>query len=463
MLPDPDAETVPPPVGTAERPDDAELHFTRGNAQLCRGAMAEAEACFRQALACDPGHALALTNLGSLLRHQDRPEEALAQFRQALARRPDLAAVHNNVGSTLLALRRPQEALAPLREAVRLAPDFAEACNNLGGALLALDAAPEAEIWFRRAVRLDPGHPQARLGLALALLTCGRFREGWTEYESRWLDPACLGTVSPSAPPLWRGEALAGRSLLLQSEQGLGDTIQFLRYAPLLRAQGARVVLHLPAALQELAAPLADAVIPVGAPLPACDFACPLMSLPHRLGTELATIPATIPYLQPPPARQEAWAARLGPHRGRRIGIVVSGSSEDAEDAGRSIPAAAFLQAFADTGAELHLLQTEIRAADRPALARVRQHDAAIHDFADTAALVSLMDLVVTVDSSPAHLAGALGAPVWILLQLGADFRWLRGRTDSPWYPTARLFRQRRHDNWDGVLQEVRQEIINHK
>jgi tetratricopeptide (TPR) repeat protein len=441
----------------ALRPDDAAMHFNIGCAWLAAGDGARAEAGFRTALALRPDFGAALNNLGSALRRQGRTEEALDCYRRAVELRPDLPGVHGNLGSALLALGRAEEALAHLRTAARMDPDNAEACNNLGGVLLALDQAPEAAGWFRLAVKQDPQHAQARFGLALALLAQGRFREGWQHYDARWLDPAFTGDERAFDQPAWRGEeAVAGRTMLLHAEQGLGDTLQFVRYAPLLRARGAHVVLQVQAPLVALLAGLADTVIAREDEPPPFDLRCPLLSLPRAFGTELHNIPAEIPYLRAPPAHLALWSARLGERRRRRIGIAVSGDPAHPEDAQRSIPAAAFLAAFEGVDAELHVLQKDIRAADAPALAGAGVHDPRVGDFRDTAALTALMDLVVTVDTAPAHLAGALGVPVWVLLQHGADFRWLRERTDSPWYPSALLFRQARYGAWGPVLAQVR-------
>ncbi len=440
----------------AAKPGDPAPHFNLGCAWLAAGDPGAAEASFRAALVLGPENAAALTNLGSALRQQNRLTEALAFYRRAAELRPDLPGVLGNFGSALLALGRADAALAPLRAAARLRPDDAEACNMLGGVLLALDQAPEAAGWFRRAVRLDEQHIQARLGLALALLAQGAFREGWQAYDARWLDPGFTADERVFAQPSWGGdEPVAGRTILLHAEQGLGDTLQFVRYAPLLRERGARVVLQVQPPLMALLAGLADSVIARDAEPPPFQLHCPLLSLPRAFATELDSIPATVPYLRAPPAHLALWAARLGERRGPRIGITVSGDPDHPEDAQRSIPAAAFLGAFAGIDAELHVLQKTIRAADAPVLAALHVHDKQIEDFRDTAALVALMDLVVTVDTATAHLAGALGAPVWVLVQYGADFRWLRGRTDSPWYPSARLFRQRDYGDWDSALQAV--------
>jgi hypothetical protein len=416
-------------------------------------------------LRAEPRHAGAWNNLGHALRGLDRPAEAEESYRQAVALRPDLAGVHNNLGSALLALHQPAQALESFAEAVQLQPDYAEACNNMGGALIALDRPDEAVLWFRRALALDPDLAQARLGEAIALLTLGAFDAGWEAYEARWGDPRFQDDEPSRSQPLWRGGPLDGKRILLHAEQGLGDTIQFVRYAPLVRRLGAHVVVEVQPPLMPLLGGLADELVPqqrpAQAPSPAaaaCDLRCPLMSLPFVFRTTLETVPAEIPYVAAPAERQIAWTRALGHSKRLRVGVAFSGRADHPDDAIRSIPAARMLPPLLASGAELHVVQSELRPSDAAMLAgcgEVRIHASQLSDFADTAALVSLMDLVISVDTSVAHLAGALGRPVWILLQLAADFRWLRQREDSPWYPTARLFRQERDGEWETVLARV--------
>lgn len=456
------AEAVPHyRAARAMRPRHAPTEYNLGNALLAAGQAAEAEPHFRTALEIDPQHAGALNNLGNALRALGRAEEAAASYRAVLRLKPEFAGTHNNLGSALLALHRPAEAANCFVEALRLKPDYAEACNNLGGALLALDRPEQAIPLFRRAVALDPEQAQARFGESLALLTLGRFAEGWEAYESRWLDPRFREGVRDYGRPPWRnrpGSDVTGSTILLHAEQGLGDTIQFVRYAPLVRRMGARVMLEAQPPLLKLLRGLAERVLPDGADLPPFDEHCPLLSLPLAFRTVLTNIPASIPYLFADLDLRTAWAATLGPRERFRVGIACSGSAEHPEDALRSIPLGEMLAALALPGIELHVVQKDIREADAETLRRhpqVRVHADRLTDFAETAALLSLLDLVVSVDTSVVHLAGAMGRPVWVLLQHSADFRWLRGRDDSPWYPTARLFRQSEAGHWDGVLARV--------
>lgn len=453
------AEAVPHLEAAATlRPDHAPAHFNLANALLAAERVEAAEERFRTALRLDPGHAGAHNNLGHALRKLGRLEEAAASYQHATALRPDLAGTHNNLGAALLALHRPAEAAAVLAEALRRDPDYAEACNNLGGALLALDRPDEAIVLFRRAAALDPEQVQARFGESLALLALGRYREGWAAYESRWLDPRFREDERSYDRPLWLnapGTDLAGRTLLLHAEQGLGDTIQFLRYVPLVRRLGARVVLDVQASLLRLVAGMADAAVARDAELPAYDLHCPLLSLPLAFRTELPTIPARIPYLHAEPALQRAWQQVLGKRDRLRVGLAISGSPEHPEDALRSIPAETILPLLALPGIAWHLIQKDIRPSDMAVLHRVanlRIHAERLTDFAETAALLGELDLLLSVDTSVAHLAGALGRPVWLLVQSNADFRWLRAREDSPWYPTMRLFRQQQFRCWGPVV-----------
>ena len=443
----------------AVRPDGAELHYNLGNALLIADQAAESEGSFRAAIALRPEHAGAHNNLGNALRGQHRHAEAIEEYKAALAVRPDYFGTLNNVGSALLALHRPDEAIAWFEKALSARADYAEASNNMGGALLALDRPDEALAWFRRAVADDPNQAQARFGEAMALLVLGDFRDGWVAYESRWLDPKFREDERDYGGPPWLGaQSVAGRSVLLHAEQGLGDTIQFVRYAPLLRDRGARVILEVQPSLVSLLRDVADVVIAKGEPLPPYDLHCPFISLPLAFGSDLATIPAQIPYLRADPAKCATWAARLGPRKRPRVGIAWSGARDHPEDTIRSIPAAQFLPPLANADVELHVIQKDIRETDAAAIAAapgLRVHADRFDDFTETAALVSELDLVISADTSVAHLAGALGRPVWILVQFAPDFRWLRNRADSPWYPTARLFRQRVRGDWAPVIAEI--------
>ena len=431
------------------RPGHGPAHYNLGTACLRLNQPGQAEVHLVAALRLDPDFAGTYNNLGSAQRAQGRLAEAEASYRAAVALRPDLAGPLTNLGATLIALRRPEDALEPLREAIRLDPSYAEAANNFGGALLALDRLEEALAWFETARRLDPEQVQPVFGAAMALLSLGRFTEGFELYEIRWRDPQFIAEERERRAPVWDGRTdLAGQTLLLHAEQGLGDTIQFVRYAPLLRRRGVRVVLEVQPPLVRLCQHLADLVVSTEEPPPPHDVRCPLMSLPRIFGTTLETVPAAIPYLRATPRHDVRGA-------GANIGVAFAGAPTHPEDDLRSI-AAALWRPVLRLPATFHLLQPAVRAADAAALDALpglRRHD--LSDFLATAEIVAALDAVVTVDTAVAHLAGALGRPVLLIVQHSADFRWLRGRDDSPWYPTIRLFRRGADEEWPAVLDRV--------
>jgi hypothetical protein len=399
---------------------------------------------------------------------------------------PDDAMQLANFGAVLRDLARPEEALAYLDRAVALAPDQVAAVMQRANALADLDRLGEALPLFDRAVALAPEDAVTRYHRGLRLLLAGELVAGFEEAEWRWRGGAA-GFRRPSAthPVLRRGDSVAGRTVLLHGEQGLGDTLQFCRYAPLLLAAGARrVVLAVqPPLVALLRGSFGDdprievaaygggggAVGGATTTLPEFDVQCPMLSAPWVLGTALIGIPTDVPYLRPDPARVAHWradlAARLGEDGGAarrprgRGGFVWSGSLTLRRDRERSIPLARLRGLLGTPGIAAVSLHKEVRPADAAVLAElegtVPRLGETLTDFADTAALVACLDLIVTVDTAVAHLAGALGVPVWVLLPQVPDWRWLTRRTDSPWYPTARLFRQAKREDWDGVITAV--------
>jgi hypothetical protein len=316
----------------------------------------------------------------------------------------------------------------------------------------------EARASFDRAVGIRPDFAQARWNRAQAMLLAGDFAQGWREHE--WRLKAHPELQRAFAQPLWLGEVpLDGKTILLHAEQGLGDTLQFCRYAPLVAARGGRVVLEVQKPLVDLMRDLPGvaAVVARGEPLPDFDLHCPLLSLPLAFGTRLDTIPAQMPYLGAPAERAAGWEARLT--KRPRIGLVWSGNAGHKRDRARSIPLYALMPVFDLDAATFVSLQKEARAADAAVLkqtAKLIDVGAELETFADTAALIRQLDLVIAVDTSVAHLAGALGKPLWLLLPAAPDWRWLAGREDSPWYPTARLFRQTVTRAWGPVVARVR-------
>jgi tetratricopeptide (TPR) repeat protein len=442
-------------------PDQPEALSNRGSALMSLGRLDEALACLDRAVALKPDFAQALYLRGSVLRQRGRMDAALACFDRVLAVEPRFADVWNERGMVLERLCRPEVALECFERAAALDPDNPGRYLNIGVTLRDLRRQDEALAAFDRAIALDPDYAVAHANRAMLLLMMGEFAEGWRTYEWRWRDPAFTGIAKQFADRRWNGDGpLAGKTLLIFAEQGNGDTIMFCRYAPLAAAQGAHVAMQALPGVMPLLATLKDDIelIEIGRPLPAFDLCCPLLSLPFVLNLPRPETAANIPYLFADPVKREAWRRRLGEKRRRRIGLVWSGNAQQDNDHNRSM-ALRHLAPLLRLPFAFHCLQKEIRPADAEMLAafpRLAVHADELHDFADTAALAAEMDLIVAVDTASAHLAGALGLPVWIMLSFAADWRWLTDRRDSPWYPTATLFRQPSLGDWDAVVRDVR-------
>jgi Flp pilus assembly protein TadD, contains TPR repeats len=403
--------------------------------------------------------------VGAIAARRGRWEECVAASTAALALHPDHPEALANRGAALRMLGQFEAALADYDRAIAVAPRSPEAHNNRGVALAALNRHGEAIEAYRRALQLNPEYARARFNMAISELVTGDFAHGWRDHEARWTGSEMHR--GPRALPwrTWDGrEELEEKRLLLYAEQGLGDTLQFARYATLAADRGARVILEVHPPLARLLGQIegVETVVPLGQPLPDFDLHCALMSLPLAFRTTLQDIPANIPYIRAPEDAAARWRDRLRDTPSPRIGLAWSGSATLRNDANRSI-ALERLAPLAATGATLVAVQTDIREPDRAALARlgIRTFNEEIRDFGDTAALVDALDLVITVDTAAAHLAGAMGKPVWILLPFSPDWRWLLDRDDSPWYPTARLFRQPRIGDWDTVVANVAAALAN--
>ena len=441
----------------ALRPQPAVLHHALGMALTALGRHESALIAYERAIALQPAFPEALSNRGNALKALGRLPQALASHEQALALRPDLAPIHVNVGHVLRELDRLPQARVAFERAIALQPDLADAHSALGLVLERMGQYAEATRSYDRAIALRPGYPQARFNRALISLLQGDYPLGWAEYEARWQDDPAALAPRRYPQPLWLGQApLAGRTILLHAEQGLGDTLQFCRYVPVVAAMGARVVLEVQRPLAGLMRGLAgvDQLIEQGQPVPPIDWQCPLMSLPLALKTTLDSIPLAKGYLRADPQRVAAWHAWLGPAGGPRVGLAWSGNPTHRDDRRRSILLSQLI-AHLPIGPRYVSLQKDVREADRLALAasaQILDASARISDFSDTAALCECLDLVVSVDTSVAHLAGALGRPVWVLLPRVPDFRWLLEREDSPWYSKARLYRQGPEGQWAPVL-----------
>jgi len=445
----------------ALQPNNIDGLVNRGVSLLALERFEEALASCDRALALRADFAEALFNRGLALHRMKRFEEALASYDHALAVRQDYAQAHYNRANTLLALARFEPALASYDRAIALGMDHAEAYANRAVTLDKLMRFEEALAGYDRAIALRPDFAEAHYNEALCRLLIGDMRRGWEKHEWRW-ETAQVKREKRSFPqPLWLGSGeIAGQTILLHAEQGLGDTIQFCRYVPLVAQRAARVVLEVPEPLRQLMHTLACArrIVVKGETLPDFDLHCPLLSLPLAFGTGLATIPSGTPYLRAPPDAAKHWGGELPPKIRPRIGLVWSGRAAHLNDHNRSVPIGVLLSALSGVDATYVSLQRELRAGDLALLKEcgVTYFGEELQNFSDTAALIANLDLVISVDTSVAHLAGALAKPVWILLPYYPDWRWLLDRDDSPWYPTARLFRQDRSRAWGSVMTRVR-------
>jgi tetratricopeptide (TPR) repeat protein len=478
------------------QPDFAEVHFNRGNALLALRRHAEADASYASAIALQPDYAAAHVNRGNALKDLKRYDEAIASYDRAIALRPDLADTHFNRGNALQDQRRFEAAVASYDQAIALRPDHATAYGERGNALAALmrledalasyDQAialrPElaqvhgnrgltlhnlrrhedAIASYRKAIELCPDLAEAHWNLSLSHLAAGNYEPGWELFEWRWkAGLARAGRGLPGAA--WLGDSpIAGKTILVHAEQGYGDTLQFCRYVPML-AESARVVLDVPSRLVRLLSglPGVAGIVASGDALPPFDAWIPMLSLPLVFRTTLATIPVAIPYLYADPERSAFWRRRLAAFPGRKVGLVWAGSPRHGDPASNAIDQRRSItpRHYAPLGAIPGLCLISLQKGDAAARTSegITLHDwtEELDDFADTAALVEALDLVISVDTAVAHLAGALAKPVWVLNRFDQCWRWLRDRDDSPWYPTARLFRQRSQGDWAGVMRDV--------
>ncbi|CCE02023.1 tetratricopeptide repeat protein [Bradyrhizobium sp. STM 3809] len=482
------------------KPDDAELWKHMGAVLLAANRHGQALLSYQQALTLNPGHREAAFQSGLLLQQQERHEEAVQAFTVCLTQQPsDLPSLQmrarsfrhlkrydeyladcqraqtlaladplvcNNLGDALVCLRRNDEAVAWFDRALAVRPGLVDVLHNKGFALLQVLRFEEAAAVYREILALEPGNAKAAWQLAHIELQCGDYAAGWARREARWAMPDFSPDYPRCSEPKWLGqEDIAGKTLLIEEDEGYGDNIQFARYLPMVAARGAKVILVVREPLRRLMAGIEGVsqclAFTPDLQRPAFDMHCPIMSLPLAFGTTLASIPPAS-YLPPPPADRVAfWEQRLGPHHRLRVGLVWSGNPHQANDGNRSMPLATLLPLL-EVEADFISLQKELRTADQALLARegrIRDVTAELTDFADTAALMSCLDVVVTVCTSAAHLAASLGRPTWIMLPYLADWRWLRDRDDSPWYPSARLFRQDAGRRFEPVVARVRAEL----
>lgn len=457
---------------TREAPATTPL-MDRAAALYGAGQREAARALCEEILRVDPRHFYALHLAATIAADAAQWEECVRLATRALAVSPRHAEVLANRGAALRMLERYEEALADYDLALASAPPRADVLNNRGVALAALNRHREAIESYDRALGILGDYPRARFNRAMSKLVTGDFRGGWRDHESRWRGGAYPADPRQFPTPKFTGrEDVLGKTVFVAGEQGIGDMIMCARYASALRARGARVILEVHAPLRDLASGIdgVDKAIAIGDPVPQHDLHLHAMSLPLAFDTQPDTIPARVPYVATPAGHVERWRAKLfdsvareaAPARARPlIGLAWSGNARLRNDRTRSIALAAFAK-LREADATFVSLQKEVRDSDRAALGSAKpmlHFEDELVDFRDTAAIVSLLDLVVSVDTSVVHLAGALAKPAWVLLPFSPDWRWLLGREDSPWYPTLRLFRQPRPGDWNSVLERVAEEV----
>lgn len=494
-------------------PSNADAYFDRGCAHRALGLLGEALADFDRALALDPFNSAAHANRGALLHELGRGDESLQSCLRAVEIAPDYVQAHYNLGVALEALGRLGEALQSYDRAISIDPlhprtapahanrgvllnrmgrrhdalqscersvavdgRYAQAHYNLGTILEEAGRYDEALPRYERALAIDPEHVGANWNRAILQLLRGRFDEGWRGYEWRWRGPQKLEPRRHDSRPLWLGDKpLKGKTILLYAEQGLGDTLQFCRYSAALADQGARVLLEVYGPLRALlrSVPGVAEVYAIGDPLPDFDYQCPLLSLPLACKTTLESIPAAVPYLHADEGKVRAWQEQLGPRTKLRVGLVWSGGFRPSQpetwpvNARRNIPLR-LMQPLRNSEIDFYSLQKGQPGESEWAELRLESwggpdlidRTSDLQDFSDTAALVENLDLVISVDTSTAHLAAALGRPVWILNRFDTCWRWLLDRSDSPWYPTVCLYRQTTPGDWEDVIQRVRTDLL---
>jgi tetratricopeptide (TPR) repeat protein len=445
-------------------PQDAPTWNNRANTLLALGRRSEAMASYDRAQQLDPCDLSILKDRGSALYYENRHEEAISCFDQALALKPgDIYFIYKR-GTVLAKLNRYEEALACFDHALAAQPDNVDALDNRGSVLAALQRAAEAIASYDRALAIKPETAEAHWNRGLTLLRVGDYEHGWDEYEWRWKLPDVQHQPRDFSQPQWLGEPIRGKTILLHAEQGFGDTIHFLRYVPLVAGLGAKVIVEVQRELRSLASRIegASLVLNRGEALPSFDYHCPLLSLPRAFKTRLETIPSKTPYLTAASEKLSTWDELLVRSGKPRIGIAWAGNATFSGDATRSIGLQRLAPLLSLPHFQFVSLQKDLRAGDDEIL---RKHPDVVDlgnrlvDFSDTAAIMSLLDLVISSDTAIVHLAGALGRPVWVLLEHLPEWRWLLGRDDSPWYPSARLFRQPASGDWESVVSRVVGEV----
>jgi tetratricopeptide (TPR) repeat protein len=450
------------------KPDFAHALSNRGNVLKELKRFEEALTSYDSAISIKPDFADAYYNRGIALKELKRFEDAIASYDRAIEIMPDFAEAYSNRGNALTELKREEEAVANYKRAIEIMPDFAEAYYNLGNALKELMRMEDALACFDKSIEVKPDYAEAYWNKSLSLLLSGDFVRGWNLYEWRWKKEDTLENKRNFLQPLWLGvEDIADKTILLHAEQGLGDTIQFCRYAKLVKERGARLLLEVPKALLGLLSGLegVDQFVEKGKALPSFDYHCPLMSLPLAFNTAIESIPNKIPYIHSNLNNQIKWQELIG-GAGFKVAVCWQGSTKAKVDVGRSFPVSLFEGLAQIDGVRLISLQKNEgveQLKNLPAGMIVEalpdDFDGGENAFLDSAAVMKCMDLVITSDTALTHLAGALGVKTWLPLKYVPDWRWMLNRSDSPWYPNHRLFRQKTSDDWISVFTEMEKEL----
>lgn len=443
-------------------PRNPHVYTNLGEAMMRLGRPDEAINCFRQSLSVGPALYETWNNMGNALGSLGRLDEAIDAYRNAIALRPNLPEAHSNLGDALRRVGKFLEAKATLERALAIAPNLVPALNNLGTCLRSLGRYDEAIAAYRHALTAAPEFATLHYNLGVTLLLKGDFAEGFAHYEQRWAVPELRLAYHRLIEPVWGGEPLADRTLLLHAEQGLGDTIQMVRYIPLLADRGGRIVLQVPVELHRLLKDLrgVDRIIGMDDRPSDVDVHCPLMSIPLLTKTTLATLPHEFPYLQADSEQTNRWRDKIGADvKQLKVGLVWAGRHEHPHDRERSISLGALAPLMNVANVRFISLQTGEAATVVSAFPSIDDGSIDLKDFSDTAGLIQNLDLLISVDTAAAHLAGAMNKPAWVLIPFSPDWRWMIDRTDSPWYPSLKLFRQSSPGDWNSPIARMTQTL----
>jgi len=446
------------------QPDNPELRSNLGSALKELNRLDEAAECCRHAIVLKSDYAEAYNNLGTILQEKSKHDEAVVNYKQAIKLKPDHARAHSNLGTALQERGNTEASVLYCRQAITLNPDCAELHNNLGAILQKQERIDEAITSYDRAIELDPDYAEAHMNRSFALLLTGNYKEGWMENEWRLRTKA--HSLKKFHKPKWNGSPLNGKTILAHAEQGFGDTIQFVRYLPMVQALGGQVIFECHKSLHRLLRNYAgiDNIIEKA---PESDLKfdthIPILSLPEVFGTTLDSIPSDTPYIMADSGLEKKWRIRFGNDNDFKIGIVWAGNADNKKDRIRSCTLVDFSPLLNIQGTAFFSLQkgpASVEADNIPGEMKIINLNNQLRDFADTAAVIANLDLIISVDTAVVHLAGALGKPVWTLLHFAPDWRWMLNRNDSPWYPSMRLFRQTQVNDWDGVFKQVKETLI---